>query len=682
MAEIQDLHVLITHESFDEAARLSSVLDNSGFRVRASQVQSKEDLAKELKNSHIDIILAQAALTAPKPAELLQEIKRLNKDIPVLIIDEALSGSQIAQSLRMGAKDMVCIDEAQHLVAVVNRELAAKNDRAKHRDIMRRFYASENRYQQLLQYARLPMAIVQESMFVLVNEAFLELFNIDPEDAELMPIFDILDKEGQASFKTLYKSFMTKPEAFPGAELKTTLVNAEDDNTSVTIDVNPVKYNDEDALQLKVDLDLVQASTVVAEADDGLTPRRLFVGHIESCINIAQTDEADSALLNIQIDAFDKIQDQLGLSASESLYDTFCQYIVDQFADLPVCQFQENRLIVLLQEIDSNTALAKAEALAAKMTDHVFEFGEMSQQLSITVGVSIISDLVTNADTAIKQAYRAAEQLVERTTTGYGNGALLFEPEKLDDDEDVDINFLLKQAFKHEHLQIMFQPMLQFHGTPGKHYEVLLGIKPEHKDTYPDDFIAMACRSNENHEIDRWVILEALRVLMRKTNCVGDESLYIHVSKQSLENDKFMAWLQAAVIKSKLNASQLNFQLREVDVSSHLKKAAQMVAAIKKVKANTVITHFGCSVQPLKLLDSIAFDAVKVDGSFIQEAQKPGGKTEELSELLEQIKERDKVSIVPMVESATVLPVLWKSSVGYIQGYYVQPPSAKMDYKF
>ena len=38
--------------------------------------------------------------------------------------------------------------------------------------------------------------------------------------------------------------------------------------------------------------------------------------------------------------------------------------------------------------------------------------------------------------------------------------------------------------------------------------------------------------------------------------------------------------------------------------------------------------------------------------------------------------------LVPMVESAAILPSLWKSNVAYIQGYYVRSPSDKMDFNF
>ena len=55
---------------------------------------------------------------------------------------------------------------------------------------------------------------------------------------------------------------------------------------------------------------------------------------------------------------------------------------------------------------------------------------------------------------------------------------------------------------------------------------------------------------------------------------------------------------------------------------------------------------------------------------------------EEVQTLLDEIHNRDKHSIIPMVEEAAMLAALWPMNVHYIQGYYLQRPSIQMDYDF
>lgn len=73
---------------------------------------------------------------------------------------------------------------------------------------------------------------------------------------------------------------------------------------------------------------------------------------------------------------------------------------------------------------------------------------------------------------------------------------------------------------------------------------------------------------------------------------------------------------------------------------------------------------------------------MKVDGSFVLGAQKNPADIPKLVELLDQIKEKERFSIVPMVENTQILPSLWKSSVAYIQGYYARQPTDKIDFSF
>ena len=686
MAELKDISVLFTHASVDDASRITSVLDNSGYRVRAYQAQSRDQLSAELRANLLDVILGDLDSPTLPPRELLQEITRLNKDVPVVLTSKKPDGSLAAQNIKLGAKDLVGIDEDQHLIAVINREIANREERARHRDTQRRFYASENRYQQLLQFARLPMAIVQDSMFLMVNESFADLFDIPQEELENMPFIDLLDKDSQGQFKKIYKDFVRAPETFNGADLLVTPPKGL--GGAVKMELNAVKFNDQDCLQVRLEpnFGVAHGAPAAGGPSSEILTRHKLVQHIGSCITRAHQDGKDSSLFCIEIDGFDKVQETLGLGASDELYQALIQFVQTRFGGSNMNSFETNRLMVILENTDGEKSLQQASDLCDEVEQTLFEFGEHSQQITIAVGVALISDLITSADTAVRQAMRACEQLraaADKTAEkGIVNGAGLYEPERTAENADVDINYLLKQAFKHSHLQILFQPMLKFHGDEGKNYEVLLGIRPEQKENYPPDFIAMACRSNENHEIDRWVILEALRTLMKKVNCSGDETLFIHLSKQSLQNDQFAAWLSAAIGKSRLDTRQIVFQFREVDVSSFVKAANEMVNSIRELGCRSAITHFGTSVQPMKILESISFDFVKIDGSFVQNAQKNAADIPKLVELLDQIKDKHRESIVPMVENTQILPALWKSNVAYIQGYYVRQPTDKMDFSF
>ena len=684
MAELQDISLLVIDESFEEISRISSVLDNSGFCVRSEKAETSEELTELLAKSHIDVALVRPDSQPITPGILLQTFNRLDKDIPTLILASELSGKEAAKYIRMGACDLIAEDEDQHMVTVISRELKNRQARTAYRTSTRKLSSAEHRYQHLMQYSKLPMAIIQESMFVTVNEEFLDLFNLEEDDIDALPVVDILDQEARQTFKKIHKKYMKSPEAFSTEELTTTFTSTAGETREIIVEVNNVKYHDEDCLQF-----LIQPTEDSQDAEhfadpSGAMPRHRIIQFIDSCINLATSEESkDSCLACIQIDGFEAIQEAQGIGQADELYSAFQIFTSEHFPGKPLCAFDSNHLLMLFEAGEQVKVLKDCMQFCQDVDKHVFEFGSNnSQQLTATIGVAQISELVTSADTVIKRSFRACEQLREAKDSIVGNGAGLYEPEASEVEQDaIDINYLIKQAFRHEHLRLLFQPLLNFHGTSGKHYEVLLGVKEEHKETYPKDFIAMATRSNEHHEIDKWVVLESLRTLIKKEICDGDETLYLHISKLSMRDPKFLAWLSSAITKAKIPASRLLFQLREPDVSPNLKAAGELTKSITDIGCRVVISNFGSSVQPMKILETIKFDYAKVDVSFALNAQKSPEGAQELTKLLDQIAGTGVPAIVPCIESAAILPVLWKSNVAYIQGYYVQAPSPVMDYE-
>ena len=73
---------------------------------------------------------------------------------------------------------------------------------------------------------------------------------------------------------------------------------------------------------------------------------------------------------------------------------------------------------------------------------------------------------------------------------------------------------------------------------------------------------------------------------------------------------------------------------------------------------------------------------MKIDGSFTEELQKKDDAKEEVKEMVKSLQSAGKLTIVPLVENASVLATLWQAGVNYIQGYYLQAPVPEMNYDF
>src|SRR5690606_24607602 len=192
MTSTHTIRLLILNDSRPEAERLISMLHNAGLPNRAQHVESEEVLVKLLQEQSWDLLIAHDQTSNVTPQNAIKQINRLNKDVPVALLHDDESLSAVVDGMKMGAVDVVRLDDDQHLLLVIERELANREARQAKRVADRRFREAERRSQQLLDSSRDAIAYVQDGLYLYANESFAELFGYeDKDDIECMPIMDM-----------------------------------------------------------------------------------------------------------------------------------------------------------------------------------------------------------------------------------------------------------------------------------------------------------------------------------------------------------------------------------------------------------------------------------------------------------------------------------------------------------
>ncbi|RYZ83047.1 MAG: response regulator, partial [Proteobacteria bacterium] len=160
MTSIETIRLLILNNSRAEAERLISMLHNSGRPSRAQHVDSEEALVKLLQDQTWDLLIGSDNTKNPTPQIAIKHIRRLNKDVPVILLHEDEEPFAVVEGMKMGAADVVALDDDQHLLLVIQREMTNRNDRQTKRSADRRFREAERRSQQLLDSSRDAIAYV------------------------------------------------------------------------------------------------------------------------------------------------------------------------------------------------------------------------------------------------------------------------------------------------------------------------------------------------------------------------------------------------------------------------------------------------------------------------------------------------------------------------------------------
>ena len=146
----------------------------------------------------------------------------------------------------------------------------------------------------------------------------------------------------------------------------------------------------------------------------------------------------------------------------------------------------------------------------------------------------------------------------------------------------------------------------------------------------------------------------------------------------------------------------LIFQFRENDAVRYLNQASALCEEMKNAQGQVDFSNFGLAINPLKTLERIKADFVKVDRLIVEKLagagqgkaahdkaanekatqQKAAKGKEEFQEIIAGMAGTGVDVIVPFVETATIIPILWQQGVQYIQGHYINKPSFTMDYDF
>ncbi len=687
------IRLLILNDSQSEAERLISMLQNAGRSVRATHVDNEDALNKLLQERIWDLMIAMETMENLDPPTAQKQIRRQNKDIPLILLTTREGSQPCVEGIKLGARDVVRLDEDQHLLLVIDRELQNRVERDTRRASERRFNDIAQRNQQLLDSSRDAIAFVQDGMFLYANDSFAELLNYeDREDLECLPVIDIVKQSDHEKLKTFLKNFMLKASETETRELALSLVQNDGTNKNINFEVHKAIFDEESCIQLlfqnrSADAEELEAQIEEIKTQDsvtGLFNKSYLIQCLNELISTAVEKKYSSALFHIGIDDLQNIvSEKLGVAAIDSTLAAIAKFTQSKVKKTDIlCRYGDDSFILVTPKINAIQAQERGQALGKLLRDNIVEVEGMTLHFNYHIGISLINETSSSIDVPIDHSIQALEQARKESLSNPEVVAHLYEP---DVEEDPERNILksVQNALDTGRFKLLFQPILSLRGAEHEHYEVLLRmIGEEDEEVSPKEFLSEAATIGATTKIDRWVILEATKTLAAHRKSGNETRLIIHLSKESMMDDSLAPWLNVVFKAAELPSDAIIFQLNEVEINDHLIDARRFTKALYDIGCGVSVNHFGCVLNHFKTLDEISCDYIKIDGSFTQDIQNNDEGIKALNDVVSQLHQKGKITIVPFVESASLLSKLWQSGVHYIQGYYLQGPTAKMDYDF
>jgi PAS domain S-box-containing protein len=147
------LKVLIIEDCEDDAMLLGRYLKNCGFEPKWQRVDNERDLAEAVEDRRWDLVLCDFSMPKLTPFMAVDCVRKVNPDIPIIIVTGAVSEKSTAELMEYGVQDVVFKSDLPRLKSSITKELALARGRREKAAAEHRFAAAlENLYQGVALY--------------------------------------------------------------------------------------------------------------------------------------------------------------------------------------------------------------------------------------------------------------------------------------------------------------------------------------------------------------------------------------------------------------------------------------------------------------------------------------------------------------------------------------------------
>ncbi|PCH62945.1 MAG: two-component system response regulator [Gammaproteobacteria bacterium] len=684
------LRLLIVDDSLTGADTVINALRSAGHAVRASREHTLAEIEKALTNHTWDLLICSDSMENPRPAEIMNLIHGLAKDIPCIVLASDKASEE--KLFTCGAYDVVLQADIKRLQFAVERELTNVFNRRLARRNERALRESEKRSHALLESSRDAVAYMHEGMHIYVNSAYLILFGYEEaEDIDGLPFLDMVSVDDHGRFKSVFRQFSESADTSAPETVTVQCVKADGESFKANIEFSHARVEGEDCTQVVIRDEVIAAGTdaqlqLLRDHDflSGLYSRVRFLEELEQVMHAAAEGKGDAVLLYIVLDDFQVIKERVGLGISDVIIKSVADLLRKNLVAGEVLgHFSDRVFTVIVPTNDNDKVDARAESYRKSVDDYVSHIDGSVIDLHCSIGISYINESFSSAETVLENADRAC---VQAQHAG-GNRLERYHPTEqqkvVTTQSPSEWKTKLEKALQNDEFCLYYQPIVSLHGEEQEIYDVLLRVKqPDGSLLPPDHFIEHATEVNMMGEIDKWVIRKAFDALATHRVKYPKTRFFIKLSEQTLCTREYVDWLCVTLNAHNLDGSAMVFEISETSALENLEQTKAVISQLKNIGCEFGLEHFGSGIDFSQSLSELDVDYLKINGHFVQNMAKDKENQAAVKAIIEMTKQAGKRCIAEFVSDANSLALLWRLGVDYAQGYYIHEPSEKLDYNF
>jgi diguanylate cyclase len=349
----------------------------------------------------------------------------------------------------------------------------------------------------------------------------------------------------------------------------------------------------------------------------GLPNRALFQDRLERAVAGATRQNADLAVLFMDLDGFKIINDTLGHHTGDLALIEVARRLEQHLRQSDtVAHMGGDEFAVILSDLsDPEDTMRVARKLLRAFGQPVCVSGH-EMTVTASIGVSLFPRDGQNAESLARHAGVALYQAKQDGK----NDVRFFSPEMNAAALDrVLLEAKLHGALERGELSLHYQPQCEAATGRVLSFEALLRwTHPELGSVPPDRFIPVAEDCGLIVPIGAWVLEEAARqVAAWRKDGFDDLRVAVNVSPVQFVRDDFTVHIEEMLERYGLEGRHLEIELTERLIVRDLKRASKRLSALRALGVTVSIDDFGAGYSSLSYLTHLPVDVLKVDRSFI-----------------------------------------------------------------
>jgi len=384
-------------------------------------------------------------------------------------------------------------------------------------------------------------------------------------------------------------------------------------------------------------------------------------------------------LLFIIIDGAQAIRERIGLSAFDALLGQAGTLLAGLIGGTDhAARYGDTSFIVLAPGHGEQAMLKFAEDIRERFERHLFETGDKSLTLAISVGIATIASGWDDAASMLNAAERAcalARTSSERKVRVFERSSVPVAAAEGDG-----LLAAINDALRYDRFQLLFQPIAALHGSTEEQFQVLLRLRGDRGRLYTAaEVVPLAEKAGIIGEVDRWVLSRCLMVLHERDRIDRPVRLFVSQSVAGVAEPQRLPWLAQQMQSKQLAADRLVLEFRADDVLAQLRLAVVVSNAARSAGLGIGLSAFDGTATMLQMMQHLQVDYLKLSGRYV--ADTPEARRD-LQQIIAFAHERSMRVIAPLVEDAKTAAGLWTSGVDFIQGDFVQQATQDLEFDF